>query len=289
MPDVLFLSRPLAGFHSGRFPDTVDVSPAIRFSTVPTRPQGPAENMQRQSPLDHDRSSVAQVALVYHVARPVNSRPYPTTSSPGPDNSGSWQTASPRPTIPPSHGMAPEWLTQSELRYSVPVQQVLLGSRKPSTRATYLAKWKRFTCWCGEHNVLPAEVSIPTILDYYWSLKQQGLAVPSLRVHLAAISTFHPGENGRLVFSHPVVSRFLKGMERLYPQVRCPAPTWDLNLVLTRLMSAPFEPLATCSLLYLSWKTAFLVAITSARRVSKLWALTVDPPYTVFHKDKVQL
>ncbi|XP_034648727.1 syntaxin-binding protein 2 [Trachemys scripta elegans] len=47
--------------------------------------------------------------------------------------------------------------------------------------------------------------------------------------------------------------------------------------------------MATCSLLYLSWKTAFLIAITSARRVSELWALTSDPPYTVFHKDKVQL
>uniref|UniRef100_A0A8C4YQU8 Dedicator of cytokinesis 7 n=1 Tax=Gopherus evgoodei TaxID=1825980 RepID=A0A8C4YQU8_9SAUR len=54
-------------------------------------------------------------------------------------------------------------------------------------------------------------------------------------------------------------------------------------------MGPPFEPLATCSLLYLSWKTAFLVAITSARRVSELRALVVDPPYTVFHKDKVQL
>ncbi|KAM7150820.1 chromodomain-helicase-DNA-binding protein 6 [Macrochelys suwanniensis] len=44
--------------------------------------------------------------------------------------------------------------------------------------------------------------------------------------------------------------------------------------------------MATCLLLYLSWKTAFLVAITSARRVSELRALTSEPPYTVFHKDK---
>ncbi|KAG6932311.1 hypothetical protein G0U57_021645 [Chelydra serpentina] len=54
-------------------------------------------------------------------------------------------------------------------------------------------------------------------------------------------------------------------------------------------MGAPFEPMATCSMLYLSWKTAFLVAITSARRVSELRALTSEPPYTVFHRDKVQL
>lgn len=34
---------------------------------------------------------------------------------------------------------------------------------------------------------------------------------------------------------------------------------------------------------------AFLVAITSARRVSELRALMSEPPYTVFYKDKVQL
>lgn len=41
--------------------------------------------------------------------------------------------------------------------------------------------------------------------------------------------------------------------------------------------------------LSLSYKVGFLVAITSARRVSELRALTSEPPYTVFPKDKVQL
>nr|XP_032630515.1 uncharacterized protein LOC116821425 [Chelonoidis abingdonii] len=36
-------------------------------------------------------------------------------------------------------------------------------------------------------------------------------------------------------------------------------------------------------------QVAFLVAITSACRVSELRVLTSEPPYTVFHKDKVQL
>lgn len=36
-------------------------------------------------------------------------------------------------------------------------------------------------------------------------------------------------------------------------------------------------------------KVAFLVAITSAKTVGKLRALVSEPPYTVFHKDKVYL
>lgn len=83
--------------------------------------------------------------------------------------------------------------------------------------------------------------------------------------------------------------RFLNGMEPLYPQVRDPVPPWDLNLVLSKLTVPPFKPLASCSLLLLSWKVSFLIAITSAQRVSEIRALMSEPPYTMFYKDKVQV
>lgn len=63
--------------------------------------------------------------------------------------------------------------------------------------------------------------------------------------------------------------RFLKGVDQSYPQVKDPISPWDLNLVLTKLMP-PFESLATCSLLHLLRKVAFMMAITSARRVGEL-------------------
>uniref|UniRef100_A0A452HZ82 MAGE domain-containing protein n=1 Tax=Gopherus agassizii TaxID=38772 RepID=A0A452HZ82_9SAUR len=47
--------------------------------------------------------------------------------------------------------------------------------------------------------------------------------------------------------------------------------------------------MATCLLLCYSWKTAFVIAITSVRRVLELRALTSDPQYTMFQKDKLQL
>ncbi|XP_050800475.1 uncharacterized protein LOC127046887 [Gopherus flavomarginatus] len=289
MPGVLLPARSLPGLPVGRVPPSMDRPLLLCLPTVSSRPPSSAQDAQGQSPPYPDFSGLADAALVHHAARPVSVRPDSPASLPGPDHAGLRQATPPRPAVPSSDCMAAGWLSQSELRCSAAVQQVLLGSRKPSTRSTYLAKWKRFCHWCAQQDLVPQSVSVPIILDYLWSLKEQGLAISSLRVHLAAISTFHPGEAGSSVFSHPIVSRFLKGLERLYPQVRQPAPTWDLNLVLTRLMGPPFEPLAACSLLYLSWKTAFLVAVTSARQVLELRALTVDPPYTVFHKDKVQL
>lgn len=83
--------------------------------------------------------------------------------------------------------------------------------------------------------------------------------------------------------------RFIKGLERLFTPVWNPVPQWDLNLVLSRLIGPPFQPLASCSLSHLSWKVAFLVAITSARWVSEIKVLMSESLYMVFYKDKVQL
>lgn len=100
-------------------------------------------------------------------------------------------------------------------------------------------------------------------------------------------SAIHPPVNGRSAFSDPICSRFLEGLECLCHQVHQPLPPWDVNLVFSKLMGPPFEPLATGFLLYLPWKVVFLVVITLARRVSEIRALTWEPPYTTFFKDKV--
>ncbi|XP_015279090.1 PREDICTED: adenylate kinase 9-like, partial [Gekko japonicus] len=64
--------------------------------------------------------------------------------------------------------------------------------------------------------------------------------------------------DGCTLFSHPVTKRFLKGLLRLYPPVKAPAPLWDLPLVLRQLTRRPFEPLATCQLKLLAWNSPYL-------------------------------
>ena len=53
-------------------------------------------------------------------------------------------------------------------------------------------------------------------------------------------------------------------------------PDWDLSLVLKALMKAPFEPIQTCELKYLTYKTVFLLAFATAARRSELHALSKD-------------
>ncbi|CAJ0963288.1 unnamed protein product [Ranitomeya imitator] len=68
-----------------------------------------------------------------------------------------------------------------------------------------------------------------------------------------------------------------------------PLEPWDLNLVLGVLQQSPFEPLQEVSLSLLSWKVAFLVAVTSIRRISELAALSSQVPFLNFHQGKVVL
>ncbi|XP_063003412.1 uncharacterized protein LOC134413212 [Elgaria multicarinata webbii] len=86
-----------------------------------------------------------------------------------------------------------------------------------------------------------------------------------------------------------IFQRFMKGMKNTIPPVRSFVPQWSLSVVLKALSAKPFESLARTDLRLLTFKVAFLVAVTSARHASELAALRIDSPYTVFHADKVVL
>lgn len=75
----------------------------------------------------------------------------------------------------------------------------------------------------------------------------------------------------------------------LTPPVAPNKSCWDLPMVLRCLTRHPFEPAATCDLRLLSLKTLFLVAITSARCVSKLAALDSRPEFLSFLPNAVRL
>lgn len=71
------------------------------------------------------------------------------------------------------------------------------------------------------------------------------------------------------------MSLFLRGTQRLIPPRVPRAPAWDLNIVVGALSRPPFEPLAQIDLKWLSYKTAFLLAITTAKHVSMPYQSTI--------------
>lgn len=68
-------------------------------------------------------------------------------------------------------------------------------------------------------------------------------------------------------------------MAKVKPRPVVSFPKWDLSLVLQGLTKAPFEPIEEASLRFLTLKTILLVAVTSARRISELQALSIKEPF----------
>lgn len=81
-------------------------------------------------------SSLSSRSLVGHTDQ--------TATVPGSDLSRPRSPKLPEPQISPPPNLETLCLNPLEWAYSGPVHKVLLGSRKQSTRATYLAKWKIF-------------------------------------------------------------------------------------------------------------------------------------------------
>ena len=158
-------------------------------------------------------------------------------------------------------------------------------ARAPSTRDAYDGKWRAFEDWCAPSLTIPFQASIVTILSFLQSLLEKGRAFSTVKVYLAAISACHIGFGGKPVGQHRLVRQFMKGAHNLHPVSKPLVPSWDLALVLDSLSRAPFEPLEGISMKLLSLKTALLLALVTARRVSDVHALSVSPECMRFNGD----
>lgn len=103
------------------------------------------------------------------------------SKQPEPALAGPRTIAAPEPCLPAPDSMDAAWLSLEEQACSRHVQLVPLESRKPSTRTTYLAKWKRFPCWVSEWNLssfviftIHPRISVPSKAPRFGTLIDQG-------------------------------------------------------------------------------------------------------------------
>ena len=166
------------------------------------------------------------------------------------------------------------------------MKRTIKYARAASTRAQYANRWRWFSGWCNDHGENPVCCPLPLVLEFLQSLQDKGLSPSTLRVYVAAISCHHVKVGGDTVGSHRLVTQFLKGARRLHPPRPPRVPSWDLDVVLDALCRPPFEPMARTDLKWLSYKTAFLLAITSAKRVGEIHALSVSPSCLRWNSDE---
>ncbi|XP_034750411.1 uncharacterized protein LOC117958235 [Etheostoma cragini] len=195
----------------------------------------------------------------------------------GPAVPGRRPGSSPLPRPVAAVGLALEGAQYLEAGLTAGAVDTLLSSRALSTRRMYGLKWDVFSAWCRGRMLDLVTCPVVQVLEFLQERFSAGLSPSTLKVYVAAISAFHSpsrdGSLGRL----PLVVRFLCGTRRMRPATRPRIPTWDLAVVLEALAEAPFEPMESAEAKYQTLKMAFLLAITSLRRVGDLQALSVAP------------
>ncbi|XP_013920590.1 PREDICTED: uncharacterized protein LOC106547849 [Thamnophis sirtalis] len=153
----------------------------------------------------------------------------------------------------------------------------------------YGTTWHAFSTWCSSRGHDLVRAIILQVLDFLQVGLDRGLAPNKIRRQILAISSVLLCDRSQTLTHHLMVRRFFKGASNLKPHTVHRYPSWDLHKVLDALTGSPFEPLRTVSLKFLTLKVAFLVAITSARRICELQALSAREDFCVFHQDRVVL
>ncbi|XP_044128693.1 uncharacterized protein LOC122922220 isoform X1 [Bufo gargarizans] len=255
----------------------------VCIPSIAAHPEGHSEDSGGENHGNTDRSVLAQEELVRPSIKASNRRTSETPTQGGHPIPGSFATSS--SGVPEAHGLDPEVSLLRSQGLSDQVIATLRCSRKKVTSAIYLKIWKRFCSWSGEENPNSVGPSIQKILEFLQKGLDMGLSPSTLKVQVSALSAFFDSD----LADHRWIKRFIRAARRLRPTLRSRSPTWDLNLVLNNLMCSPFEPLEDCSIKLLSFKTAFLIAITSAKRLGEIQALSIREPYLTITEDKIVL
>ncbi|CAM4736218.1 unnamed protein product, partial [Leuciscus chuanchicus] len=216
--------------------------------------------LAREVVVDGDNSTSLRPAM----ASPVTQRPSLTSArgdfSPSPRQSGSL-------------GLACESLNLSVKGLPPRVIETIQNARAASMRSAYDRKWSVFERWCAHGHIVHFLCSVADALCFLQELLDKGRAFST--VYLAAISACHVGIDRNTIGQHLLVCRVSKPL----------IPPWDLSVVLNALSQPPFEPIESVELKFLSLKAALLLALSTAKRVSELHALSVHNSCMQFAMD----
>ena len=163
-------------------------------------------------------------------------------------------------------------------------------SRRRSTRDIYSSRLRHFASWCSGRDLDPTQAPLISVADFFMHLFRSGLQVTTIRNYRSAIAAIHQGfADGSSISSNDAIQHLFRGMFTQRPPVKRLIPSWDLSAVLRLLAGPPFEPLSGASLLHVSIKLAFLLAVATSRRGSELKALSIDDGHMRWEPHGVRL
>ena len=163
------------------------------------------------------------------------------------------------------------------------VSKISRSSWRSRTEKHYQSAWKSFDSWCFGKSEDPISCPVNIVLEFLTDLFDKGLQYRTINTYRSAISMTHLPLDGSLIGSHPLVSRFMKGVFQSRPPCPRYLTTWDVSVVLSHLRS--LSPKEDLSFKEVTFKLTMLMALVCATRADTLHKL--DLQFRVFKHDGI--
>ncbi|KAG8566962.1 hypothetical protein GDO81_013445 [Engystomops pustulosus] len=266
-----------------RLQSSLDRTSLLRLSPYSLGRKGPQEDPYGPGKGNTHLPELAKKGLVPFADIPGHPTTCDIASKEGSSTSGSYLPS--RPGEATIGGVDPESDFLRSQGLSRAVVTTLKASRKKVTFNIYHKIWKKFVSFCGDNPPSQLNPNIFQILDFLQKGLELGLSTSTLKVQVSALGAFFDFP----LADHRWVKRFISASSRIRPQVLRRTPTWDLTLVLDALSRPPFEPLESSNIKNLTLKTTLLIAVTTAKRLGELQAISIREPYMRILPDRIVL
>ena len=154
-----------------------------------------------------------------------------------------------------------------------------LNAKRRSTNQLYNLRWRAWATFALSKGIKPLYPSTQDLANFLVEVYQKkSLSSKTLLGYKSAITSTIAAATGRRpehLISSSLIANILSGISNAaVSKPRVSFPKWDVFLVLKLLRSNEFEPLAGISIKLLTFKTVFLIALATCRRLSGIQALS---------------
>ena len=149
-----------------------------------------------------------------------------------------------------------------------------MASWRPGTKkqySTYLNKWLEF---CSKRTIDYSSPKISEAVEFLMTLHSQGLSYSSINTARSALSSILKLDNCDNFGTHPLVTRFMKGIYELIKPKPKYNQIWDVSQVLDYLKT--LYPLEKLSLKELTQKTVMLLLLVTGQRGQFIHLLSLN-------------
>ena len=154
------------------------------------------------------------------------------------------------------------------------VAKVVMGSWRTSTKKqyhTYINKWLDFCC---QRQIDPHKPGLTVALQFLHTLYDNELSYSAINTARSALSTILTTEGAKTFGSHPVVSKYLKGVFLNRKPVPKYNSVWDVSKVLRYLKT--LTPNQQISLKELTLKLVMLLSLVAVQRGQSIHMLHIS-------------